>query len=261
MSIKNDFWLWGQTAGTHHEEGNNIYKLPGENKMTQLEGAKFFGIENMCAVVMQDKPAVEDFPALADELSEMKRVVWSIIGNGGSKRNNDGGNDMDAMLEVAKTHPNIIAGVADDFMRPERMAIYTPDVIKGYKQRLRTEAGRPLEFWSVLYAHELSDNIKEHLDVFDVVTFWNWYSESLLCLDENLEKLRAMTDKPIFAGCYMWDYGNKRPMPMDLMKLQLEKYLEWYESGKIAGVILCSNCIADIGLEAVDYTREWLASK
>jgi hypothetical protein len=47
-------------------------------------------------------------------------------------------------------------------------------------------------------------------------------------------------------------------MPMDLMKMQLEKYLEWYNEGKIKGVILCSNCIADIGLDTVDYTREWL---
>ena len=45
---------------------------------------------------------------------------------------------------------------------------------------------------------------------------------------------------------------------MDLMKMQLEKYLEWYNEGKIKGVILCSNCIADIGLDTVDYTREWL---
>ena len=61
MSIKNDFWLWGQVANSHHEEGNNIYNLPGVNKMTPLEGAKFFGIKNMCMVVMEDKPSVEEF--------------------------------------------------------------------------------------------------------------------------------------------------------------------------------------------------------
>ena len=56
MSIKNDFWLWGQVANSHHEEGNNIYNLPGVNKMTPLEGAKFFDIKNVCMVVMEDKP-------------------------------------------------------------------------------------------------------------------------------------------------------------------------------------------------------------
>ena len=58
MSVRNDFWLWGQVPNSHHEEGNNIYNLPGVNKMTPIEGAKFFGIKNICMVVMEDKPAV-----------------------------------------------------------------------------------------------------------------------------------------------------------------------------------------------------------
>ena len=260
MSIRDDFWLWGQVPNSHHEEGNNIYNLPGVNKMTPIEGAKFFGIKNICMVVMEDKPAVEEFPQMADELSSIDKVVWSVFGNGGSKRTSDGGSDIAPMLEVAKSHPNIIAGVADDFMNDARMKIYTPEIINGYKERLHNEIGRKLDFWAVLYAHELADKIKPYLDVFDVITFWNWRADSLSALDENLERLKGLAgeDKPIYAGCYMWDYGNHKPMPMELMKMQLEKYLEWYNEGKIKGVILCSNCIADIGLDTVDYTREWL---
>lgn len=77
MSIRDDFWLWGQVPNSHHEEGNNIYNLPGVNKMTPIEGAKFFGIKNICMVVMEDKPAVEEFPRMADELSSLDKVVWS----------------------------------------------------------------------------------------------------------------------------------------------------------------------------------------
>ncbi|HOJ10432.1 MAG TPA: hypothetical protein PK733_07560 [Clostridiales bacterium] len=56
----------------------------------------------------------------------------------------------------------------------------------------------------------------------------------------------------------MWDYGGKNPMPIDLMQYQLDKYYEWLKSGEIDGIIFCSNCIADLGLEAVDITREWI---
>ena len=176
-------------------------------------------------------------------------------------RTSDGGSDISQMLEVAKNHSNVIAGVADDFMNDARMKIYTPDIIKGYRDRLHNEIGRKLDFWAVLYAHELADKIKPFVDVFDVITFWNWRSESIMQLDENLERLKALAgqDKPIYAGCYMWDYGNHKPMAMDMMKYQLDKYLELYDQGKIKGVILCSNCIADLGLDTVDYTREWLA--
>jgi len=29
-------------------------------------------------------------------------------------------------------------------------------------------------------------------------------------------------------------------------------------SGEIEGIILCSNCIADLGIEAVEWTRQWI---
>jgi hypothetical protein len=31
------------------------------------------------------------------------------------------------------------------------------------------------------------------------------------------------------------------------------------KKGDIEGIIFCSNCIADIGLETVEYTRKWIA--
>ena len=57
----------------------------------------------------------------------------------------------------------------------------------------------------------------------------------------------------------MWDYGNSCPMPMDRMKYQLELYKKLIEAGEVEGVIFCSNCIADIGLDTVEYTRKWIA--
>ncbi|MEA4888580.1 MAG: hypothetical protein VB070_03845 [Clostridiaceae bacterium] len=30
------------------------------------------------------------------------------------------------------------------------------------------------------------------------------------------------------------------------------------KSGKIEGVIFCANCIADLGLDAVAWTRRWI---
>lgn len=258
MSIKKDFWLWGQVPNSHHEEANNLYNLPGVNKMTPAEGLAFFGIENACMIVMENKPK-PPFDSCADDLKNAKKVAWSILGSGGSDRNNNGGNDIEDVLKIAETHENIIAGVADDFMRPERMAVYTPEIIASYKERLHNGAKRKLDFWTVIYTHEIEENAKPYLDVFDVISMWTWCAKDIVNLDENYKKLKKYTkEKPIMAGCYMWDYGEHKPMPMDLMKKQLDVYYNWYEQGKIAGVILCSNCIADIGLTTVDYTKEWL---
>lgn len=260
MTLIDKFWLWGQSPNAHHEEANNIYNLPGVNRMTPEECAKFFGIENMCRVVMEDKPA-PPFENEAAKFDDLSKVVWSIMGSGGSNRNNNGGNDLDEVLKIAKTHPNIIAGIMDDFMRPSRMEAYSPSVVAEYRNRLRVEAERPLELWSVVYTHELTKQASPFLEEFDVITMWTWCAKDLPKVEENYNKLQSLlkSEKRIMAGCYMWDYGDHKSMPMDLMKYQLEIYKKWLEEGKIGGVILCSNCIADIGLDTVDYTKEWLS--
>ena len=60
-------------------------------------------------------------------------------------------------------------------------------------------------------------------------------------------------------GCYLWDYGKKKPMPLDLMQHQCEMGLEWLKKGRIEGMIFLASCICDLELEAVEWTRNWIA--
>ena len=259
MGLKENIWLWGQVPNSHHEEANNLYNLPGVNKMTPAEALDYFDIQNSCMIVMENKPA-PPFDPWADALKGAKKVAWSILGSGGSERNNNGGSDIDEVLKLVEKYDNIVAGVADDFMRPERMAVYTPEVVAGFRDTLHNKAARKLDFWTVIYEHEINDNAKPYLDVFDVVSMWTWCAKNLKDLDENYNKLKKyLKDQPVMAGCYMWDYGDHRPMTMDNMKMQLDKYANWYEQGKIDGMILCSNCIADLGIDTVEYTKEWIS--
>ena len=46
----------------------------------------------------------------------------------------------------------------------------------------------------------------------------------------------------------MWNYGKNKPLTMDQMKFQLDRYYHWLKKKNIEGIIFCSNCIADIGL-------------
>jgi hypothetical protein len=56
----------------------------------------------------------------------------------------------------------------------------------------------------------------------------------------------------------MWNYGESKPLSNKEMQDQLDCYYRHIKNGDIEGIVLCSNCIADIGLEAVDITRRWL---
>jgi hypothetical protein len=57
----------------------------------------------------------------------------------------------------------------------------------------------------------------------------------------------------------MWDYGAQRPMPIPAMRRQCELGLRWLHEGRIEGMIFLASCICDLGLDAVEWTRAWIA--
>ena len=256
-NLKDNLWIWGQPAGSHHKVDNNCWNLPGENKMGPLEGAQHLGIPNICIVTSGDDPA-PPFNNLAETLKECPQVAWSIIGDASSKRYSDGKTDLDEVLKVAKKYPNITGAVMDDFLRPERREVFSPEVVGQYADRLHADG---LELWTVIYEFELIEEARPYLEKCDVISFWTWEGQNLKDLDNNLKKLKELVGegKKIFTGCYLWDYGNCKPLSIEDMKYQMETYKRWFDNGEIEGVVVCSNCIADIGIEAADFAKQWIA--
>jgi hypothetical protein len=256
MMKRDDLWLWGQDAGSHHATLNNCWKLPGENKMGPVEGSAYLGVPNICRVAMGNLPAPPFFDE-AEKLKDIPKVVWSVIGDGGSGRTDGGNTDLQAVIDVAKVYPNIIGGIMDDFFSDARMQVYTADVIRDIAAALHEQN---LNLWTVLYTHELTKPIAAHLAHCDVITFWTWNGGDLTDLEDNLTRLEETltAPKPIYQGVYFWNYGASRPLTMEQMEHQLETGYRLYEAGRIKGMVFCSNCIADIGLETVAFTRKWL---
>jgi hypothetical protein len=60
-------------------------------------------------------------------------------------------------------------------------------------------------------------------------------------------------------GCYMFDYEPHRLMPLDRMERQCTLGLEWLRRRRIEGMILLATCICDLDLDAVEWTRRWIA--
>lgn len=259
MKVRDLFWIWGQNPGAHHCDNKNTYKLPGVNRMGPVEGARYLGVNNCCRVAMGDGP-VPPFDRESAELAGMDQVVWSIVGAGGFTINDDGWGDMNEVIRQARMFPNITGAILDDFCTEKRLGIFSPERLGEIRAKMRAGVGRPMDLWVVLYEHQLDGPVKAHLNACDVITFWTWNGANLKNLDANMAKVIAMTPgKRHVAGCYMWDYGGRQPLPLDQMKYQCEKYYQWIKEGKIDGVIFCSNCIADLGLETVAWTRQWIA--
>jgi hypothetical protein len=226
--------------------------------MGPVEGAEYLGISNCFRVVFEGKP-VPPFDEETAKLEGFKQVVWSVMGDTSSSRNNDGADDLEEVLRQAEKYPNVTGGVLDDFFRGETGdARMTLERLKFVADQLHS-APRPLELWLVYYAALFEHDYSKYLELVDNVTFWSWDSAQLAKAAENLDRIIAMTPgKRHYAGCYLYNYGDCCEMTDEEMQFQLDLYYKLWREKKIDGIIVCSNTVADTGIKAVEIYRNWL---
>jgi hypothetical protein len=224
--------------------------------MTPAEGALYLGVPNIILVRYDDRPQ-PPFEQYALAFRPLKQVVWSIVGGGGATEHYE----VDAARKLAAKFPNFTGVMMDDFFSDPatgQAAVHTVESLEAIQEQL-TVADRKLDLWVVLYNHQLEHPVGPHLAACDVITFWTWTSENLVSLEENFERVEEIAPSPRkVLGCYMYDYGNRQPMPVDLMKRQCEIGLRWLRDGRIDGLIFLASCICDLELETVEWTRDWI---
>jgi hypothetical protein len=232
--------------------------------MTPAEGALYLDVPNIIMVAYQTAnepckmlPAPPYDPYLIS-FRPLKQVVWSIVGAGGvaSKA------DLEMIRQLALKYPNIVGVQMDDFFRDTfdggRIGVLTPKELDYVQGQLKTE-GQKLDLWVTLYRHDLQHDLADWLKRVDVVTFWTWESKDLDTLEDAFAKAERATPKARkVLGCYMWDYGEHKPIPIPLMQKQCQLGLEWLRKGRIEGMIFLASCICDLNLEAVDWARNWI---
>ncbi len=260
MDIRDQLWLWGHPANSHFRQ----FGLPQrESRMGPAEAAKWMGIPNVVMVVYGGNPA-PPFDAHQRPLDGLRRVVWSIVGDSSSERN-DEQTDVEEVLALAGQHRNVCGAILDDlFNAPEngsrRWRVDAEELARLAGRLHGDGAGtRRLDLWGVLYAHQFDLPIAAHLGALDVVTFWTWHARDLGKLEANFARCEQLTPgKRRVLGCYMWDYGEGKPMPTELMEYQCRLGRKMLEDGRIEGMIFLASCICDMDLEAVEWTRRWI---
>ncbi len=254
-TVQDTFWIWGHDAGCH----NIAYPcIPGVNRMGAVEGAQYLGIPNCCRVAFAGKPE-PPFDAETERLRWFKQVVWSIVGDGSSTRNDNGGNDLEEVLRQAAKFPYVTGGILDDFFRPQtKDARMSVEELAAVAARLHA-APRPLSLWVVYYAMLFDVDYSPWLELVDVITFWSWTSQQLAAAETNLNRIVEMTPgKKHYAGCYLFNYGENKETTAEEMQTQLDLYLKLLRGGTIDGVVVCSNTVADSGVAAVEVFRSWM---
>ena len=287
MTVRDRLWIFTVYPGSN-DSYLELGDVRGGSRMTPAEGAFWLGVPNLLLIRHRETPrlpslerwrAKTSFEQSAISFQPLGRVVWSVVGAGGK----GGMNELSPVLALAKNFPNFTGVYLDDFIldakkQPDgRVAGHPalqPDDLKQAREKMKT-VGRPMEIWVTLYTHEINPSRKiapptfrgcepplaGFLDMFDVLTLWTWNSDELPFLEDNLAALEKIAPKSarIALGCYLWDFQNRKPVPLDLMKHQCESGLRWLREGRIQDMIFLANTVLDVGLPSAEFARQWIA--
>ena len=248
-----ELWNWGHLEASHNQA------VKQECSMTPEEFSVEYGVPN-AFIVSYAGNITPPFDALAERLSCLQEIKWSILGDAGTPLPEAELAYTEEIIELAKKYPNVTGGMIDDFYSPKRLERFTPTVLQKMQKKL-SENG--LDFWAVLYeVHIAEENLKEYYDCFDGITYWIWKQEHIDDLDNYLEQFfMRFSDKRKMLGIYIWDYARLVPMEQERFKKQLEKYVTLLEENKVEGLIICSGCAGDANLETNYFLKDYLKSK
>ena len=246
MKLKEKLWNWGHLEGSH----NACTKL--DCKMTPEAFAEEYGIPN-AFIVSYGGNIQPPFDGLAERFSGLREVKWSVLGDCSTPLPaHELGNTEDILAVAADS--NLTGGIVDDFFSPERLEKFPPAVLKKIRNRLHAEG---LDFWAVLYAHQLDMDLSAYLDCFDGVSFWIWDRESLSETDSLVKRFeKLVSGKKKMLGIYLWDYAGERPMDPALFRKQIETYFGKLCDGSVDGVVFCSGVLGDADLETNRILKE-----
>ena len=252
MKIKDRFWLWGHPEGRY----NNEYGNTRVSRMTPMEACSYLGVNNVFMV-----PVGVDVNRRSYNKSfrRLRQVGWEL---------NKAGTDPSAverLFEEAREFPNITTCVLDDFQTLLKRGKADVNSLWATREQLHNNDVRPFDMWMVLYTHEFGLDAKadadfqQYIEPFDGVIMWTWYEWYYRAIPEKWELFKKMTEgKRRMFGCYLYNFGEWKEATREAVIWQLNWYRERIIAGEAEGVVLHTNTMADLDMDAYNAAIEWM---
>ncbi len=263
-TVRDRLWIFTVVAGMN-DDYLGMGGVYGGSRMTPAEGAFFLGVPNLIMVRENNLPlrpgnqqwrAKTSYEQYSIAFRPLKRVIWSIVGSGGRTQ----GDELPPVLDLAKKFDNVAGVYLDDFFQKDGTGILSVEQLKKAKDRLVVD-NRRLEMWLTYYTHELDYPVGQALELFDILTLWTWNSDEIADLEKNFDKLEKVSPRTGKAlGLYIWDFRNRKPVPIPMMEKQCNLGLKWLKAGRVRELVFLANTVLDVGLEVADWSRNWIQS-
>ena len=252
-TIRDRLWMWGH-GGIAFDKPRNTYDIPTAPPIEMNEACRYMGIPNVCVCRYVGLPEAKDCSAYLKTFKDIKRIALSIVDSaGGTWREK-----YELAKKLRKENPNLGTVWLDDFFRPMKMS--RPDDIHAFRRELDADG---FKLACVLYPD--SDGIKQEfkkvLDLCDQISVWFWHAKNIPTMKASIRKLRDLVGpkKALIMGIYMWDFGDRRPVPDDLMRQQLATGRELMAERQLSGLVFHPTSLVNRKLSSIEIARKWIA--
>ena len=263
-TVREKLWLFG----VRPHQDDIWFNMPCKDRrynwsrITPAEGAFMLDVPNVMMINCDGEPAPfsHDAYGYAESFCRMDRVLWGASGSDGFRA----GNEEAFIRELARRYPNVCGAYMDDFLLKIKKAKSDGERIAALAemQRIRAEldkAERPMELATTWYMNEMTELDAAATDCIDTLVLWTWNSEELPLMEERFARIEQnYPDHKKMVGLYIYDFPNRRPVPLDLMEHQCETALKWLREGRIDGMVIEANSTMGVGFESELWLRQWL---
>ena len=263
-TVRERLWIWGHPAGVYN--GSYLQPLKRASTIEPVAAAQSMGIKNMI-FVRYEGSRPPPFDAYYTPFKKLDRVYWSLVAAGGGTSQTE----REAAFALAEKNANLKGFILDDFFhepveatRPIPLAgAGTPSAPSLSPAELhalgqRQVGGRKLPLMAVIYTRPGQAGGPGHIAEVDELCLWTWRPADL------------DTWRPISPPWKNWPpasgstwavtctISTSKPLPVAVMRRQVELGYQWLRARRIAGMIFLATPNVDVGLEAVEWTRQWI---
>lgn len=253
MKIRDMIWVWGNPEMA--EEG--VHTMATFAQAGPAERAKLLNVPNIIMAGYGLPRDVEKAREWTEQVAHAPRLVWEIMADG-----EDGGppfvydETIGRLRGLLDKHPQIEGVLLDDMSSVGIDKGFKPEHIRNVRKQLSGKYER-LQVWGVVYTMNLDrENINDYIAELDVINLWTWHARDVVDFRANVGRCKGLfPDKPIVLGLYLYDYGEGRRIPLDLLEQQCSTALKLAHAGEIEGIVFLT---IKNDPEAVAWAADWI---
>jgi hypothetical protein len=259
-SFRDVGWVW-EGQGIDPKVPPSIYGLG--------QGARYFGLSRANYLFHPNDVhalrLLQDYDEVTCDITKWD-WEWNADGRPKCKAQSDPAtmqSEGEKVARLAAQFRNVTGVYCDDLLGLMKNFKYGPQEFGNVRSAIR-RASPKLKLWSVVYTHELEQadfwtKMRPHIDV---ITLWIWKSENIGHMPEDVDRCRRLfPEKPIVMGVYLRDYTKVAPIPVDVVKRQMEGVADLVRKGKLAGYSILAAVLIDGHRPQADAVRAFIAAQ